>query len=51
LSWRRGSPDAAGSVTYSWATSAPDRRPTLVTVADTCTSCVPFTTGLTRRLL
>ena len=51
LSCRGGSPAAAGSVRYSWATSAPDRLPVLVTVADTCTSWVPLTTGLTRRLL
>ena len=51
LSWRGGSPAAGGSVRYSWATSAPDRFPTLVTVAETWTSWVPFTTGLTRRLL
>src|SRR6516225_11509259 len=33
-SWRGGSPDPAESARYSWATSLPARRPTLVTVAD-----------------
>jgi hypothetical protein len=51
LSWRGGSPADAGSVTYSWATSVPDRCPVLVTVAVTWTSWVPLATGVTRRPL
>src|ERR1700683_413759 len=51
-SWRAGSPAAAGSPRYSWATSLPARRPVLVTVADTRTSWVPSVTArLTRRPL
>ncbi len=37
LSWRGGSPAAAGSPRYSWATSDPATWPELVTVADTVT--------------
>ena len=47
FSCRGGSPAEAGRVTYSWATSAPDRRPVLVTVALTWTSCVPWTARVT----
>jgi len=37
LSWRGGSPAAAGSFRYSWATSEPATWPVLVTLADTVT--------------
>ena len=40
LSWRGGSPLAAGSSRYSWATSEPVTLPVLVTMADTVT-CLP----------
>ena len=45
-----GSPDAAGSVMYSWAMSAPARVPVLVTVAVTV-AAPPAVRGLTDRLL
>src|ERR1700760_3895028 len=51
LSCRGGSPADAGSVTYSCATSVPDRWPVLVTTAETRTSWVPLATGVTRRPL
>ena len=51
FSCRGGSPAEAGQVTYSWATSVPERRPVLVTVALTWTSCVPGTLRVTRSPL
>ena len=49
-SWSGGWPEADGSVTYSWATSAPEREPVLVTVAVTV-AVPPAVRGPTFRLL
>src|SRR5258708_2697784 len=49
-SWSGGWPEADGSVTYSWATSAPEREPVLVTVAVTV-AAPPAVSGPTLRLL
>src|SRR5258708_6491193 len=49
-SWSGGGPEADGSVTYSWATSAPEREPVLVTVAVTV-AAPPAVSGPTLRLL